>query len=92
MKQYFVYILTNRTNKILYTGITDDLGRRLYQHQNKLIDGFTKKYHVNKLVYFEEFNRAIDAIKAEKKIKGCLRSKKIALIESKNPSWKDLSM
>lgn len=87
---YYVYILTNKTNKVLYTGITNNLLRRIYEHKNKLIKGFTEKYNVNKLVYFEEFNNINDAIAAEKKIKGWLRIKKIKLIENKNPLWEDL--
>ncbi|MCL4354557.1 GIY-YIG nuclease family protein [Patescibacteria group bacterium] len=92
MRNYFVYILTNRTNKVLYTGITNNLQKRIYEHKNKLIEGFTKKYNVNRLVYFDEFINVNDAISAEKKIKGWLRIKKIELIESKNPEWKDLSL
>ncbi len=92
MNQYFVYILTNWNNKVLYVGVTNNLIRRVYEHKNKLIDGFTKKYNLNKLVYFEEFNNVNDAIAAEKKIKGWLRIKKIKLIESVNPEWKDLSL
>lgn len=92
MKSYFVYILTNFTNKVLYVGITNNLIRRMYEHKNKLIDGFTKKYNLTKLIYFEEFSRVEDAIAAEKKIKGWLRIKKIKLIESVNPKWKDLSL
>lgn len=92
MKQYFVYILTNFTNKVLYIGVTNNLQRRIYEHKQKLVDGFTKKYNLTRLVYFEEFSRIEDAIAAEKKIKGWLRIKKINLIESKNPSWSDLSL
>lgn len=90
MKHYHIYILTNKNNKVLYAGVTNDLLRRMYQHRSKLIEGFTKKYNVNKLVYFEELPSISEAIAAEKKIKGWLRSKKIALIESKNPKWNDL--
>ena len=90
MKHYCVYILTNKNNKVLYTGVTNNLFRRVYEHKLKLIKGFTKKYNVQKLVYSEEFNDINDAIAAEKKIKGWLRSKKIKLIEMKNPDWKDL--
>ena len=92
MKSYFAYILTNFTNKVLYVGVTNDLIRRIYEHKNKLIKGFTQKYNLTKLVYFEEFSRIEDAIAAEKKIKGWLRFKKIKLIESVNPKWKDLSL
>lgn len=92
MKQYFVYILTNIKNTVLYIGITNNLIRRVYEHKNKLIEDFTKKYNLTKLVYFEEFSRVEDAIAAEKKIKGWLRIKKIKLIESINPEWRDLSL
>lgn len=91
MKHYYVYILTNWNNKVLYTGVTNDILRRVTEHKMKTIDGFTKKYNINKLVYLEEFSFIKDAIVAEKKIKGWLRIKKIKLIESKNPQWKDLS-
>jgi putative endonuclease len=90
MSQYYVYIMTNRS-KTLYTGVTNDLTRRVYEHKNKMIDGFTKKYNITKLVYFEETNDILSAITREKQIKGWLRSKKIALIESVNPKWEDLS-
>ncbi len=90
MRQYYVYIMTNRS-KTLYTGVTNDLMRRVYEHKNKMVEGFTKKYNINRLVYFEETSDVQSAITREKQIKGWLRSKKIALIESKNPEWKDLS-
>lgn len=92
MKQYFVYIMTNKKHNVLYTGVTGDLEQRIYQHKLKAIPGFTRKYHVTKCVYFEEFSSPNDAIASEKKIKGWLRSKKIKLIESRNPSWLDLSI
>ena len=82
--------MTNNS-KTLYTGITNDLNRRVYEHNHKLMEGFTKKYNINKLVYFELFNNPGDAIRREKQIKGWLREKKIGLIESMNPEWKDLS-
>jgi putative endonuclease len=82
--------MTNRS-KTLYTGVTNDLMRRVYEHKNKMIDGFTKKYHITKLVYYEETNDIQVAISREKQIKGWLRGKKIALIESVNPKWNDLS-
>lgn len=91
MRRYFVYILTNKTNKVLYIGMTNDLIRRIYEHRHKLIKGFTAKYNLTRLVYFEEFDDVIDAIAAEKKIKGWLRIKKIKLIESVNPNWEDLA-
>ena len=90
MKDYYVYILTNKS-RTLYAGITNDLNRRLYEHKNKLIEGFTKKYNISILVYFELFNNPDDAIRREKQIKGWLRKKKIDLIESTNPERKDLS-
>ena len=89
-KQYYVYIATNKSNAVLYTGITNDLTRRSYQHRNKLMLGFTAKYNVNKIVYYETFPNPEEAIAAEKKIKGWKRVKKIALIENKNQEWKDL--
>ena len=90
MKQYYVYIMTNKS-KTLYTGVTSDLIKRVYLHKNHLINGFTKKYNITKLVYYEITNDVNTAIKREKQIKGWLRKKKIALIESMNPNWKDLS-
>jgi putative endonuclease len=78
-------------SKTLYTGVTNDLVRRVYEHTNKMVDGFTKKYNITKLVYFEETNDVQAAISREKQIKGWLRSKKIALIQSVNPGWTDLS-
>ena len=90
MKQYYVYVMTNKS-RTLYTGITNNLERRVYEHKNKLIEGFTKKYNITKLVYYEISNDVEAAITREKQIKGWLRRKKIALIESVNPQWKDLS-
>ena len=91
MKQFYVYIISNHS-KTLYTGITNDLQRRVYEHKNKLIDGFTKKYKLTKLVHYEQYTNSFDAIKREKQIKGWLRKKKIILIESSNPRWNDLSV
>ena len=91
MKSYYVYILTNKYNTVLFTGVTNNLERRMYEHRNKLIPGFTVKYNVSKLVYFEEGTEINLAIAREKQIKGWLRKKKIALIESLNPQWLDLS-
>jgi len=90
MNQYYVYIMTNRS-KTLYTGVTNDLMHRVYEHKNKMIEGFTKKYNITKLVYYEETNDIQVAISREKQIKGWLRGKKIALIESVNQKWNDLS-
>jgi putative endonuclease len=90
MKTYYVYIMTNRS-RTLYTGTTNDLKRRVYEHKHKLIPGFTNKYNITRLVYFEETADVKAAIAREKQIKGWLRAKKIALIESANPEWRDLS-
>ena len=90
MKQYYVYIMTNRS-LTLYTGITNNLQRRMYEHKHHLVVGFTSKYNITRLVYFEETPDAYAAIVREKQIKGWLRAKKIALIESMNPEWRDLS-
>ena len=89
MNNYYVYIITNKS-KTLYVGVTNDLSRRIFEHKNKLLDGFTKKYNISKLVYYENFNDPNEAIRREKQIKGWLRIKKIKLIESMNPDWKDL--
>ena len=90
-KRYFVYIITNKKHGVLYTGVTNDLLRRLYEHKNKLFSGFSKKYNLTILVYWEETTDIRSAIEREKQIKGWLRRKKIALIESKNSDWHDLS-
>jgi putative endonuclease len=89
---YYVYMLTNWNNKVLYTGVTNDLERRIYEHKNKLVKGFTAKYNVNKLVYFECTSDITTAITREKQIKGWTRQKKNELIQSVNPKWRDLSM
>jgi putative endonuclease len=88
---YYVYILTNWSNKVLYTGVTNNLERRIYEHKNKLVPGFTEKYNVTKLVYFDSSSDVKAAIAREKQIKGWTRQKKIDLIESMNPEWKDLT-
>ena len=88
---YYVYILTNKSDKVMYVGVTNNLERRLYEHKNELIDGFTKKYHIHKLVYYESYKDVRDAIIREKRIKGLLRIRKNELVESINPEWKDLS-
>ena len=90
MRQCYVYILANRT-KTIYTGVTNNLQRRLFEHKHLMIKGFTQKYKLTKLVYFEIGSDIKVAINREKQIKGWLRKKKIALIESVNPGWKDLS-
>jgi putative endonuclease len=87
---YYVYILTNQHNTVPYIGVTRDLLRRIYQHKNKAIEGFTKKYNLNKLVYYEIFDDINIAITREKTLKNLVRRKKITLIESKNPLWKNL--
>ncbi|KAF0153569.1 MAG: excinuclease ABC subunit C [Ignavibacteria bacterium] len=83
--------MTNKNNTVLYTGVTNNLERRLYEHKSKLIDGFTKKYNINKLVFYETSNDINSAIAREKQIQGWLRIKKIQLIEIANPVWNDLS-
>jgi putative endonuclease len=88
--KYFVYLMTNKNNTVIYTGVTNDLNRRVYEHKEKLVYGFTKKYNVNKLVYFESTNDIYLAIQREKQIKAGSRKKKIELINSINPEWKDL--
>ena len=87
---YYVYIITNKTNHVLYTGVTSNLQRRIFEHKNKLVDGFSKTYNVNKLVYYEQSNSIESAIKREKEIKGKKREYKINLINSFNPNWDDL--
>jgi putative endonuclease len=91
MRQYYVYILTNRKQGVLYTGVTNNLERRMYEHKSKLIPGFASKYNLKKLVYFEETIDVSAAITREKQIKGWLRKKKVTLIEKQNPDWEDLS-
>ena len=89
-KQYYVYIMTNKRNTVLYTGVTSDLRRRVYEHTEKLADGFTKKYSVAKLVYYEIFQDAENAIVREKQVKAGSRQKKIDLINQMNKEWRDL--
>lgn len=88
--QYYIYIMTNKYNKILYTGITGNLKKRIYEHKQKFVDGFTKRYNITKLIYYEIYDDPTNAIKREKQIKGGSRNKKIDLIESMNPKWEDL--
>lgn len=90
MKDYFVYILASRKNGTLYIGITDNLIRRVYEHKNDLIEGFTKEHQVHNLVYFESTLDPLSAITREKTLKRWKRSWKIRLIEEENPQWKDL--
>ena len=89
--RYFVYLLTNRNNKVMYVGVTNNLERRMYEHKKKMIQGFTEKYNVNKLVYFEETSDVLAAIEREKKIKKWRREKKNNLVVTVNPEWRDLS-
>lgn len=89
--KFFVYILTNKHNKVLYTGVTDNLAKRLFEHQSKFYNGFTKRYNADKLIYYLEYNEADVASKREKQIKAWIRKKKIDLINSKNPGWNDMS-
>ena len=88
---YFVYILSNWNDSVLYIGVTSHLPRRLYEHRHGLADGFTKKYNIHKLVYFEHTNDVYSAISREKQLKKWSRVKKEALIRNMNPDWKDLS-
>ncbi len=91
MRQYFVYMMTNKNNKVLYTGFTGNLEGRTFLHKESKIEGFTKKYKVSKLVYYEVFENPTEAILREKQIKGLLRSKKNDLVKSTNPDWNDLA-
>ena len=93
MKRYYVYILANLANATgtLYTGVTNNLKRRVYEHKHELVEGFTKRYNVSRLVYYEETGDIKAALMREKQIKGWLRQKKIKLIKSVNPKWEDLS-
>lgn len=86
----YVYIMTNKKRGSLYIGVTNDIIRRTYEHRNKLIDGFTKRYNLTKLVYFEEISGQIEAIEREKFLKKAFRNYKISLIEKQNPEWNDL--
>ena len=89
-KQYYVYIMTNKNNRVLYTGVTNDLKRRVHEHKEKLVPGFTKKYNVSRLIYYEIFEDPENAILREKKIKAGSRQKKIDLINNMNKGWNDL--
>ena len=88
---YYVYILTNWDDSVMYIGVTNNLERRLYEHRNHLVDGFTKKYNVHKLVYYEYTNDVYSALEREKQLKGWSRAKKNALVAKSNPTWSDLS-
>jgi len=89
-KTYYIYLLTNHRCSVLYTGVTKDLQRRMYQHKHKMIDGFSKKYSLDRLVYYEAYTDILDAISREKEIKGWLRHKKDDLVKMQNPAWDDL--
>ncbi len=90
MNKYYVYILTNFTNSVLYIGVTGDLKKRVYEHKNKIFDGFTKKYNVNKLIYFEECSDVLSAIQREKNLKKWKRTWKWVLVKKENPYLKEL--
>lgn len=92
MKQYFVYILASERNGTLYIGVTNNLIRRIYEHKEGIIEGFTKKYSIKQLVYFEETNEIHSALEREKKLKTWKRKWKLELIEKHNPEWTDLSV
>jgi putative endonuclease len=89
-REYYIYLLTNKGLNVLYTGVTNDLIRRVYEHKNKMVDGFTKQYNVDRLVYYEIYSEICDAIAREKQIKGWSRKKKDVLINQMNPQWDDL--
>ena len=89
-KQYCVYIMTNKRNTVLYTGVTSSLKKRVWQHKQKLVEGFTKRYNITKLVYYEVSDDVRSAITREKQIKGGSRRKKPDLVNSMNPDWRDL--
>ena len=92
MNEYYVYILTNAYSNVMYIGITNDLRRRVYEHKAGVIEGFTKKYHVHKLVYFEQCHDVKAAIRREKQLKSWSRTKKNALVEAVNPDWKEIGV
>ena len=89
-KTFFIYILTNKTNSVLYTGVTNNLIRRVWQHKQKLVSSFATKYNVDKLVYYEMYDHVENAIAREKQIKAGSRKKKLELIKKKNPNFEDL--
>jgi putative endonuclease len=90
MDKFYVYLLSNKHHTVFYTGFTDDLERRVYEHKNKLLKSFTNKYNIDKLLYYEEFTSADDAKHREKQLKKYTREFKFNLINSMNPEWKDL--
>jgi len=89
-EHYFIYIVTNNNNTALYIGVTNDLVRRIYEHREKMVKGFTSRYNLRKLVYFEMFDEIESAITREKQLKAGSRQRKIDLIEAVNPTWRDL--
>ena len=89
-KESYIYLLTNQSTRVLYNGVTNDLIRRIYEHKNKFVSGFTKQYNVNRLVYYEIFSDIVTAIEREKQIKGWTTKKKNDLVNSLNPKWEDL--
>ena len=91
-KHYYVYLMANRHNTVLYTGVTKDLARRVGEHKSREVPSFCKSYNIEKLVYYEEYDRIEDAIRREKQIKGGSRMKKVNLVMSMNPGWVDLSL
>ena len=90
-RQYYVYVLTNKSNKVIYIGVTNNLERRMFEHKNKLVEGFTKRYNLTKLVYYEVTEDVESAIKREKQLKNWHRDWKISLVNQLNPEWEDLS-
>jgi len=90
-KRYYVYLLANRRKTVLYTGMCNDLRRRIWEHKHGVFPGFTKKYNCDQLVHFEEFDEVVDTIRREKQIKGWTRAKKDALVATGNPEWRDLA-
>ncbi|MBM4348320.1 MAG: GIY-YIG nuclease family protein [Deltaproteobacteria bacterium] len=91
LKQYYVYMLTNKTNRVLYIGVTNDLERRIFEHKNKLVEGFSKKYNLNKLIYYEVTTDVRSALEREKQLKNWHRDWKLNLVKNFNPEWKDLA-
>ena len=90
-ERYYVYIMTNKNNRVLYIGMTNNMARRMAEHKNGVTDGFTRRYNIHKLIYFEEYAHPQEAIKREKELKDFSREKKISLITSKNPAFDDIS-
>lgn len=89
-KKYYIYMMTNSGNTVIYTGVTGNLIQRVYQHREKMCDGFTRRYNIVKLVYYEAFKDVKDAITREKQLKGGSRKRKVELITAFNPDWQDL--